>query len=286
MVSGKAIADEIMTKLTESVSAIKKHTVTPTLAVILVGNDPGSVSYIRQKQKAAERIGARMILEQFPETVSPEKLEGAISHYNNDKEVHGLIVQRPIPTFEGEVGDILHDISPGKDVDGFVPHSPFEVPVAEAVIIILEHIHKRLKDAGLIKIDFKAWLNVQSIAVVGRGETAGKPIASTLKQYDCATSIIHSKTPNPDKILKGATIIISCVGKEHLITKKHISKGVILLSVGLTRGKDNKMHGDYDEENIKDTASFYTPTPGGVGPVNIACLMGNLVDATLMAVSK
>jgi len=280
---GKALADEIMGDLTKSVETLKKHGVTPTLAVILVGSDPGSLSYIRQKQKAAERIGAKVIVEQFPETVTPEKLESAIAHYNNDSEVHGLIVQRPIPTFVGEVGDILNTVAPAKDVDGFIQHSPFEVPVAEAVIIILERIHENLKDAGLMTTEFKTWLNSQTIAIVGRGETAGKPVASTLAKYDCATSIIHSKTPNPASILKNSTIIISCVGKEHIINSKNIRPGVILLSIGLSRGKDGKMHGDYDEENIQHTASFFTPTPGGVGPVNIACLMKNLVDATVLS---
>lgn len=285
MVNGKAIADEMMSKLTETVATLRKHGVTPTLAVILVGTDPGSLSYIRQKQKAAERIGAKVILEQFPDSVAPEKLEAAITHYNYDSSVHGLIVQRPIPTFVGEVGDILNTVSPAKDVDGFIPHSPFEVPVAEAVITILTHIHTQLNDAGLVSQAFKPWLNSQTIAVVGRGETAGKPVAATLAKYDCATSIIYSKTPGPEKILKNATIIISCVGKQHIITKKNINAGVILISIGLSRGADGKMHGDYEEDAVKDVASFYTPTPGGVGPVNIACLMRNLVDATLMTVS-
>jgi methylenetetrahydrofolate dehydrogenase (NADP+) / methenyltetrahydrofolate cyclohydrolase len=286
MISGKAIADEMMAKLTETVTTIKKHGVTPTLVVIQAGNDPNSHSYIKQKQKATARIGANMILEHFSDSVTPDMLASAIAQYNKDSRIHGLIVQRPIPTIVGEVGDILNSVAPAKDVDGFVPHSPFEVPVAEGVMAILEYIHKNLQDVKLVASNFKAWLNSQKIAVVGRGSTAGTPIATTLSSYDCTTSIIHSKTPHPTRILKSASIIISCVGKEQVITRKNISRGVILISVGLTRGKDGKLHGDYNEESIKHNASFYTPTPGGVGPVNIACLMKNLVDATLMAVSK
>jgi methylenetetrahydrofolate dehydrogenase (NADP+) / methenyltetrahydrofolate cyclohydrolase len=286
IMSGKAIADEMMAGLGTSVSALKKHGITPTLVVIQVGNDPNSGSYIKQKQKATERIGAKMILEHFPESVTPVELEAAITHYNKEDTVHGLIVQRPIPTFVGEVGDILNSVSPAKDIDGFIPNSPFEVPVAKAVIIILERIHANLTKTGLVRNNFKHWLNSQKIAIIGRGSTAGKPIASTLKKYDCATSIIHSKTRDPATILKAATIVISCVGKEHIIKRSTISRGAILISVGLSRGSDGKLHGDYDDEAIKNFASFYTPTPGGVGPVNIACLMHNLVDATLMKVSK
>jgi len=287
VVNGKLIADEIMEKLGESVAAMKKGGVTPTLAVILVGNNPESISYIRQKQKATERIGAKIIVEQFPDTIGPDVLEAAINKYNTDASVHGLIVQRPIPTFLGKNGtDILSAVSPAKDVDGFVPNSPFEVPVAEAVITILEHIHRELTRAGLVKEGFKPWLNSQTITVVGRGETAGKPIAATLAKYDSATSIVHSKTPNPEKILKASNVIISCVGKEHIIKNKNITRGVILISVGLSRSKDGKLKGDYDDEAVSGVASFYTPTPGGVGPVNIACLMRNLVDATRMAGTK
>jgi methylenetetrahydrofolate dehydrogenase (NADP+)/methenyltetrahydrofolate cyclohydrolase len=227
-----------------------------------------------------------MILRHYPDTVSPKTLEKTIDHYNKDKKVHGLIVQRPIPTFVGVVGDILNSVSLAKDVDGFIPHSPFEVPVAVAIIKILEHIHKQLKTANLIQMNFKPWLNSQKIAVVGRGSTAGTPIASTLSRYNCTTSIIHTKTSHPASILKTATVIISCVGKEHIIKRNNISRGVILISVGLSRGRDGKLHGDYNDETIKPIASFYTPTPGGVGPVNIACLMSNLVDATLMTIVK
>jgi methylenetetrahydrofolate dehydrogenase (NADP+) / methenyltetrahydrofolate cyclohydrolase len=285
VIDGRTLADGIIESLKRNVAALKQSGITPTLAVILVGDDPGSIAYIRQKQRAAVRIGAKLILEQFPESVTPDILEKAILRNNADKTIHGLIVQRPIPTFVGEVGDIVSRVAPEKDVDGFVPHSPFIVPVSEAVLTILEHIHGQLQKAGLVPNDFKTWLNNQKLAVVGRGETAGKPIAATLKKYDCATSIIHSKTSNPEKILKTATVIISCVGKPHIITKKQIKPGVILLSVGLSQDKNGKLQGDYDDEKIKHIAAFYTPTPGGVGPVNIACLMRNLVNASELASS-
>ena len=126
---------------------------------------------------------------------------------------------------------------------------------------------------------FEEWLQKQKIVIIGRGETAGKPIAEAFAKQQCATSIIHSTTPNPKKIMKSAGILISCVGKERVITPDAVKSGAILISVGLWRAGDGKLHGDYEEEDIKNIASFYTPTPGGVGPLNIASLMQNLVRA-------
>jgi methylenetetrahydrofolate dehydrogenase (NADP+) / methenyltetrahydrofolate cyclohydrolase len=279
-IDGKAIADGILESLKQKVINLKKEGITPTLAVILVGNDSGSLSYIKQKGKAAEAIGAKLILEHLPESTSPEALASTITHYNNDSQIHGLIVQRPVPieAIEG----ILETVAPSKDVDGFIPNSPFQVPVAKAVITLLTHVHHNLTTQKLLREEFMPWLHTQHIAILGRGQTAGKPIATLLSSYGCAPHVIHSQTPDPQAILKKADIIISCVGKENVLTKSIISKGVILIAVGLTRGSDGKFHGDYNEQEIQDIASFYTPTPGGVGPVNVASLMQNLIDACIL----
>ncbi len=284
IIDGKAIADTILQNLTDSVSKLKSDGITPTLAVILVGDDPGSLSYIKQKQKAAERIGASLIFEHLPKKTSKETLSSAIAHYNNDPAIHGLIVQRPVPI--ANIDDTINSVSPAKDIDGFVPHSPFEVPVARAVMTILADVHKQLSTAGLVKKTFTEWLATQSIAVIGRGETAGKPITDTLLARGCAVSVVHSQTPDPGSVLKNATVIISCVGLPEILTKQMITPGVILISVGLYRDKEGKLHGDYESEEIQTIASFYTPTPGGVGPVNVACLMQNLVDACIMNVDN
>lgn len=283
MIDGKVLAERILTNLERSVTTIKKRGIVPTIAVILVGNDPGSLSYIKQKRKAAERIGANLRFEHLPETISPDILEGAIAHFNNDTTVHGLIVQRPIPPVVGDVTRVLNTVSAAKDIDGFIEHSPFEVPVARAVIAILNEIHKHLTQAVLTDKDFKAWLNSQPITIIGRGETAGRPIATLLETYGCVTNIVHSNTKDPDTILKNSSVIISCVGKEHIITRGKIRTGAILIAVGLWRDKEGKIHGDYEADDIKDKASFYTPTPGGVGPLNVACLMQNLIESATLS---
>jgi methylenetetrahydrofolate dehydrogenase (NADP+)/methenyltetrahydrofolate cyclohydrolase len=183
--------------------------------------------------------------------------------YNKDPSVHGLIVQRPLPPHIDI--SINQSVYPKKDVDGFVENSPFEVPIAMAIFTILKHINISIKN--------------KNIVIVGRGETAGKPIAAAFAKKQCATSIISSKTLNPVEIMKTADIIISCVGKRGIVAAHAVKPGVVLISVGITRAGDGKLHGDYEEEDIKNIASFYTPTPGGVGPLNIASLMQNLVLA-------
>lgn len=240
-IDGKAIADKILDDLAREV---KKNGIVPTLAVILVGDNPASMAYIKQKQKAADRIGAKVILS--------NKLSD-VKKFSDDPSVHGIIIQRPLPN------DKIPEVILTKDVDGFEKKSPFTVPVAMAVETILNTTGTD-------------WNN-QKIVVIGRGETAGKPIAAYFKQ----STVVHSQTPNPEKILKTADIIISCVGKERVVTT--IKPGAILIGVGIWRDNEGKLRGDYDEEEIKDIASHYTPTPGGVGPVNVACLMQNLIKA-------
>ena len=280
-IDGKALADKILSDLSLEVVKLKKKGVTPTLAVIQVGDDPGSTAYIRQKQKAAERIGAKLILSRQPSPSglgtraislgardkSYQQLQERIKQENHDPAIHGFIIQQPLPDALGDVATLLNLINPKKDVDGFLPNSPYPVPVAAAVITIFK-----------VK-PFDNWLCQKSIVVIGRGETAGKPIADALIKRGCTVSIIHSQTKNPDAIIKSSDIIISCVGKPNIVRRDNIKEGAILVSVGLWRDSQGKLHGDYEEDEIKDVASFYTPTPGGVGPVNVACLMTNLVQA-------
>ncbi len=259
-IDGKALADAILADLT---SEVKKLHILPTLAVILVGDDPESLSYIRQKQKATEKIGGRFIFEKLPKTTLQKELAARVEMYNRDPTVHGLIVQRPLPPhFDVSIN---RSIDPKKDVDGFVKNSPFDVPISMAIFTILKNINISIKN--------------KKIVIVGRGETAGKPIAAAFEKQQCATSVITSKTSVPQEIMKTADIIISCVGKKGIVTSDAIKPGAILISVGLWRTEDGKLHGDYEENEIKDIASFYTPTPGGVGPLNIASLMQNLVLA-------
>lgn len=278
-IDGKAIADQILDELARKVTTLKEKGIIPTLAVILVGNNPASLSYIKQKQKAAERIGARLVLKQFAQNVSLDQINLTIQQFNNDPSVHGLIVQQPLPKLFAQ-NSSLHSVIPTKDVDGFVPNSPFEVPVAMAVGEILQEIYKSANDKSTNKkTDYLSWLRSKNMVIIGRGETAGAPILAYFNNLQCTTSQVHSQTPNPTEITRPADIIISCVGKEQVVRREMVKPGAILIGVGLWRDAEEKLHGDYDEEDIGRIASFHTPTPGGVGPINVACLLKNLVAA-------
>lgn len=272
-IDGRAIAERILADLAGEVGKLKERGVTPTMVVILVGDNPASLSYIKRKTIAAEKIGAKLVLSHQPSAVSYQQLKALIEQYNDDPSVHGIIIQRPLPNESPKITTALQCVVVNKDVDGFLPNSPFEVPVATAVLTILNFIRSHLANAK------ERPLEEQNIVVIGRGETAGKPIADVLIKKGCKVDVVHSQTKNPDEIMRAADIIISCVGKSNVVRRDNIKPGAILISVGIWWDNDGKMHGDYDEEDISDIASFYTPTPGGVGPVNVACLMKNLILA-------
>jgi methylenetetrahydrofolate dehydrogenase (NADP+)/methenyltetrahydrofolate cyclohydrolase len=284
IINGKAIAQDLLQKLKKDIDGLKQQGITPTLAVILVGKNPESLSYVRQKQFAAEDIGARLVIRYQLSTVDPQTIQSLIREYNKDLNIHGVILQRPLPEHL-QNPKLLNSVKPEKDIDGFVPGSKFKVPVALAVEKILQEISKSKEQKAKSKRNnqkaYDNWIKQQNIVVIGRGETAGKPIADYFKKQGYRISVIHSQTSEKEKqrTLTNADIIISCVGKERVVTPQSIKQGAILISVGIWRDSEGKLHGDYEEDDIKDIASFYTPTPGGVGPVNVSCLMQNLVTA-------
>jgi len=277
-IDGKQIADQLLQTLKNDVSKLKQQGITPTLAVIFVGDDVGSASYVRQKEKAVEKIGATILVNHQSSDVSSKSVQQLINDYNQDPKIHGIIIQLPLPPhFDISINE---SVTPKKDVDGFVTNSTFDVPVAMAV----EKILLKMYESGgrrYEKKEFYGWLNQQRIVIIGKGETAGKPIANHLTQSGCNVSIIHSRTPEEEKqqLIRTADIIISCVGKQQVIRGDRLKKGVMLISVGIWRDEKGTLHGDYEKEDIESIASFYTPTPGGVGPVNVACLMENLIAA-------
>lgn len=290
IIDGKSIAGTILSTLTDTVQTIVANNVVPTMAVILIGDDPASLAYIKQKQKAAETIGARVIFDHQSDTISADILKNLIQKYNSDPSIHGLIVQRPIPASLGDVSMILDSIDPKKDIDGFLPNSTYTVPVAAAVGECLKEIYRSTETPTLDPTQFEstylAWLQKKNIAIIGRGTTAGGPILHYFEKLHCATSQIYSKTPNPDNVILAADIVVSCVGKPHIVTAANSKAGAILISVGIWRNEEGKLHGDYEISEIEHHASWYTPTPGGVGPVNVACLMQNLVKACMISIER
>lgn len=280
IIDGKAISAKILTSLMDKVISAKSRGISPCMAVILVGDDPASLAYIKQKQKAAATIGATVIFDQQPSNITKETLLALITKYNNDDSVHGLIVQRPIPASLGDISSILDSINPDKDIDGFLPNSHYVVPVAVAVGECLKEVYRaNITPQSFDEINYLTWLKEKNIVIIGRGTTAGGPIYHYFQSLDCATSQISSQTPNPNAVTLEADIIVSCVGKPHIVTSTNCKKDAILISVGIWRDEFGKLHGDYEPSEIENHVGWYTPTPGGVGPINVACLMQNLLNA-------
>lgn len=275
-IDGKVLASTILEDLKKRVLILRNKQIVPRLAIVAVGTDPVSSVYVRQKEAALDKIGARATIVHLPRSTTQSELLKIIQRFSNDNNVHGIIVQRPLPSHL-DSDTITETIDLKKDVDGFQPNSSFTMPIAEAIFSILEYIYYSRKNKNT---KFVQWLGSKKIVVVGKGETGGGPIRSLFTKMGIGTRGIDSKTLNPNHITRQADIIISAVGKRRIIKSLAIKKGAILISVGLHKENDGKLHGDYEEREIKNIASFYTPSPGGVGPVNVAMLLKNLVTAT------
>lgn len=270
---GKAISSEILQELIERVKELKKKKIIPTMAIILMGDNEASKIYVRQKGLKAEEIGAKVKVFPTSRETTHEELTKLIKKLDKDPKIHGIIIQRPAGP-NVDIDSLTELISGIKEVDGFGKHSKYPVPVAEAAFLLIKKAYKESKQTE----KFTKWIHDKKIAVIGKGETAGKPIIDLLKKHKLKPQIIDSKTPNKEKVLKEADIIITAVGKTILSTKQ-FRKGVILIGVGLYTDENGKLRGDYNNSDVENVASFYSPTPGGVGPVNVACLMENLVKA-------
>ena len=275
VIDGKEIASEILEDLRKRVGELKKDNITPHLAVILVGDDASSQAYVRQKELKAQQIGVLLTIFRFNTDITEKELVTTIEKLNNDATIHGIIIQRPLPHhINGDT--ITLATHPSKDVDGFHPESPFDPPVALAVWKILEKIHEHQSDTN----DLLSWLQKQSIVLLGKGQTAGKPILSYLLKNSLNPTVIDSKTENRNELIKDAAIIISAIGKPHSLPTHMISPHSSIIGVGMSRREDKKMQADYDQDEIKGKTSFYTPVPGGVGPINVAMLLSNLIKAS------
>ncbi len=268
-IDGKVIAEEILKNLKDRVEKLKERKVTPHLYILTFGKEPQTQSYIKQKLLRAKQIGAKITIKRFKSNISEKTVFNFIEKLNKDKKINGIIIQRPLPKNLNEE-KICLAVSLSKDVDGFGPHSKFGAPVGLAVLKLIE--------STLDSQEITEFLKSKKIVLVGKGTTAGKPVINLFKRLNIKTKIVDSKTKGKQKILKSADIIVTSVGKK-IIKKENIKKNVLLIGVGM-HTVNGKLKGDYDEEEIQAKVSFYTPTPGGVGPVNVTMLMKNLVEAT------
>lgn len=262
LLDGRETRDKILVDLAKKVAKMNQK---PTLAVVLVGDDPASAIYVREKEKAARIIGIDFQLIKKPGTISQSELTEVVTDLNNDRKVKGIVVQKPLPSsINGDKIDLL--VAPQKDVDGLNPVSELVSTTARGVI-------KILKENG-IEIEGK------DAVVVGRSKLSGLPTALLLLKENATVTICHTKTADLKKKTAEADILVVSAGVPKLIKADMVKKGAVVVDVGTNRVEGtNKLIGDVDFEKVKDIASFITPVPGGVGPMIVAGLMMNLVDA-------
>lgn len=265
-IDGKAIADKILGELKDKVQKLKQKGIIPHLVIIQIGNDPASTSYINQKELRAAEVGVKVSVVNYESGIKNHELLEEIKRLNKDYQVHGIIIQRPVPP-QIDLIELNSAIDPKKDVDGFHPNSKFDPPIAQAVLKVLE------------KTESERHLTSLKIAIIGKGQTGGMPVIKMFRKLGIEPTVISSKTLDPLPSTLNADIIISAVGKPNVLSSSNIKEGSVLIGIGLHKEEDGKLHGDYNEHEIEQKAKFYTPTPGGIGPVNVACLLQNLVDS-------
>lgn len=276
LIDGKKISAEIKAEAAEEAAALQTQGIAPCLAVVLVGDDSASQVYVNNKKKACEAVGIKSVSHVLPADTTEEALLDLIGELNTDKEIHGILVQMPVPK---QIDDrkVILAISPEKDVDCFHP-------------LNVGYLHTGAKGflpctpAGIIELIKRSGHSIagKNCVVIGRSNIVGKPVAMLLMQENGTVTICHSKTKNLAEICRGADIIVSAVGKINTVTADMVKEGAIVIDVGMNRNAEGKLCGDVDYENVKEIAGAITPVPGGVGPMTIAMLMKNCNTAARM----
>ena len=273
LINGKEIGQSIRNELVERIEKLKKQGIIPGLAVILVGNNAASKTYVSNKQKTCESLGMHSKLLSFESTLTERELIDTIQSLNNDKEINGILVQLPLPKHITESA-VLSAISPDKDVDGFHPTNVGKMFLGQETFLPCTPygVMKLLEHTGIE-------LSGKHAVVVGRSRIVGKPMGQLLLQKDATVTYAHSKTPNLKAITRQADILVVAVGIVNLITADHIKDGAVIIDVGMNRNDNNRLCGDVDFASVQPKSSYITPVPGGVGPMTITMLMENTVQS-------
>lgn len=274
IINGKEIAAEVRQELKAEIAALREKTgIIPGLTVVLVGDNPASKVYVRNKVKACEEVGIKSVQHTLPDTVTQAELLKLIDDLNKAKDVHGILIQLPLPKQINEEA-VLEAISPYKDVDGFHPYNVGRLMIGNPVLQPCTPFGvMRLLDSTGVDLSGK------EAVVVGRSNIVGKPMAMMLLKRSATVTICHSRTKDLSAKIKGADIVIAAIGKAQFIKGDWIKPGAIVIDVGMNRSLEGKLVGDVDFEAASERASFITPVPGGVGPMTIAMLLRNTVEA-------
>ncbi len=276
ILDGKQIAKDYRQGLQDQVEALKKEGYTPKLSVILVGNDGASMSYVRSKKKAAEKIGMISEIVHLDESTSEEDVLSELERLNNDDSVSGILVQVPLPKQVSEQ-KVLEAINPEKDVDGFHPANIGKLYIDEQTFVPCTPlgVMELLKNAD---IDLEG----KEAVVIGRSHIVGQPVSKLLLQENATVTILHSRSKDMSKHLKNADVIVSAVGRPGLVTKDDVKEGAVVIDVGNTPDENGKLKGDVEYDEVKEVAGAITPVPGGVGPMTITMVLNNTLLAEKM----
>lgn len=275
LIDGKQLAKQLNEETATRVAALKKRGITPGIAVILVGDDPASAIYTRNKHRKAEKLGMKSVLKTFPADASQEEVMACVQELNNDPSIHAILVQSPLPKHFDEKA-LDNAIIPEKDVDGFHPYNVGRLynddpdkryPVSctpRGVLKMLDH--------------YNVDLDGKDVVVMGRSILVGKPMQSLLQNRNATVTMLSAHTKDEEFYMRHADILIVAIGHPQFVKAQDVKEGAVVIDVGINRLEDGSLCGDVDFEDVKEKASLITPVPGGVGPMTIASLMAQTVD--------
>ena len=273
LIDGKKISQEIKDELRQTVAELKAQGKEGALAVIQVGSDPASSVYVRNKKRACEYIGIRSESYELPEQTSEDELLALIDRLNRDPKINGILCQLPVPAHMDE-DKIIRAIDPAKDVDGFHAQNV-------GALVIGQQGFVSCTPAGIIQLLKRSGVEIagKNCVIIGRSNIVGKPMALLMLRENATVTVCHSKTKNLPEICRQADILIVAIGRPKMITAEYVKEGAVVIDVGIHRQEDGKLCGDVDFAQVEPIAGAITPVPGGVGPMTIAMLMNNCVEA-------
>lgn len=273
IIDGKQISAQIKEELREEAAAYKARGIEAALAVIQVGEDPASSIYVRNKKKACAYVGVRSESYELPRETTQEALLALIEELNGRADIQGILVQLPLPSHIDEDA-VIRAIAPEKDVDGFHPESVGRMCIGEQGYL-------PCTPAGIIQLLKRSGVSIEGkeCVVLGRSNIVGKPMALLMLRENATVTITHSRTKDLREVCRRADILIVAIGKPRFITKEYVKEGAVVIDVGIHRDENNKMCGDVDFADVEPVAGAITPVPGGVGPMTIAMLMNNCLEA-------
>lgn len=274
IIDGKELAKKIRANLKIECEELNKNGIKSKLAVIMVGDDPASKVYVRNKSRACEDVGIDYEEYLLESNITQKELIDLIKKLNQDNTVNGILLQSPIPS-NLDINEAFRTISPEKDVDGFNP-------VNVGKLVLGQDTFVSCTPYGIIKMfeEYNIDLSGKNVVILGRSNIVGKPLIHCCLNKNATVTTCHSKTQNIKEIASRADVLISAIGKAHFVTEDMVKENAVVIDVGINRPENGKITGDVDFENVKEKASYITPVPGGVGPMTIAMLMNNVIKAT------